>query len=648
LVAGPFYNPTGVAVDATGNVYVVDSCNNRIQKFVLNKKYYNIIVTATGIDGGTIKESGGRINAIWNGSALTGTGTSLVPTGSGPYTITATAKTGSKVSWTDNCDTVAGNGTSLATCTIKASIYDKSITAAYSIIDSIAGKVVADDTGLPLEHIHVHACPRSAGLCGSASTDASGDYKISGLLSGPYAVYTDATSAYAREYYNNVDRDYLATEVNVASGATTTGIDFSLAPIGSIAGKVIAAETGLPISGIWVHACPMSSALCHATVTNATGNYSISRISTGLYKVYAGGNGFYASGYYNNALNINDAAAVTVLNGKTTTGIDFSLALVAPHIQVSSVLLLEDFSSGMPASWTVSGAWTTDNTTCPKTLATPFVAPWAVADSACTSTNVEYLTTGAFSAKNCTTAELAFTSRSVWNSGNGKVDVSADGGATWRTKLTLNTDEGPLWKAQVMDELAGSSNSMVRFIYNNNTNLGYWAIDNIWVMCRPAALNFTANNQQKALVIENTGTADLNIGAMNLTGANNADFSINGDDCSNKALKPADICGAKITFSTTATGLRNAVLNIPSNDAVVSNTTFVLQGMTTAVGDSDNSGTMNIVDALFVARHAAGLSVSSFISDAADVNCDGAVNIVDALFIARKAAGLNVTGWCGN
>jgi DNA-binding beta-propeller fold protein YncE len=31
--AGQFYNPSGVATDATGNVYVVDQSNHRIQKF---------------------------------------------------------------------------------------------------------------------------------------------------------------------------------------------------------------------------------------------------------------------------------------------------------------------------------------------------------------------------------------------------------------------------------------------------------------------------------------------------------------------------------------------------------------------------------------------------------------------------------------
>ena len=66
------------------------------------------------------------------------------------------------------------------------------------------------------------------------------------------------------------------------------------------------------------------------------------------------------------------------------------------------------------------------------------------------------------------------------------------------------------------------------------------------------------------------------------------------------------------------------------------------------LGDVSGDGQSNIVDALFIARHAVGLSVPSFNEDAADVNCNGQIDIVDALLVARKAVGLTVNGWCGN
>jgi len=336
---------------------------------------------------------------------------------------------------------------------------------------------------------------------------------------------------------------------------------------------------------------------------------------------------------------------VTMDSAKNVTA---AFALTGPpDIKVSNVLLMENFDAGIPVSWTNADTWATDEQ-CPGALASPFSVHWIKADSSCNTTTTEILTTKVFSVKNCASAEIAFTSQSEWNGGQGRIDVSANNGSTWLTKLNLSTNEGPLWKKLAINEIAGSSNAKARFVYNNSASRGYWAIDNVWLTCLPAALDYTADNEQKALVIENTGQANLNIGQMSINGTNASDFSLQNDSCSNRVLATSGSCSAEVRFTTTARDKRSAEMSIPSNDPDTATARVMLSGMTTAIGDADGSGTMNIIDALFVARHAAGLSVAAFILDAADVNCDGAVNIVDALFIARKAAGLSVTGWCGN
>jgi hypothetical protein len=59
-----------------------------------------------------------------------------------------------------------------------------------------------------------------------------------------------------------------------------------------------------------------------------------------------------------------------------------------------------------------------------------------------------------------------------------------------------------------------------------------------------------------------------------------------------------------------------------------------------ALGDVNNSSTIDIVDALLVAQYYVGLNPSNFYPGAADVDGDGSINIVDALLVAQYYVGL--------
>jgi hypothetical protein len=63
-------------------------------------------------------------------------------------------------------------------------------------------------------------------------------------------------------------------------------------------------------------------------------------------------------------------------------------------------------------------------------------------------------------------------------------------------------------------------------------------------------------------------------------------------------------------------------------------------GGSTAQGDVNNNGTIDIVDALLVAQFYVGLNPSNFDSSKADANCNGTIDIVDALLIAQYYVGL--------
>ncbi len=65
-------------------------------------------------------------------------------------------------------------------------------------------------------------------------------------------------------------------------------------------------------------------------------------------------------------------------------------------------------------------------------------------------------------------------------------------------------------------------------------------------------------------------------------------------------------------------------------------------------GDVNDSGAVDIVDALFIAQRTVGLRPSLTCPAQADVSGDGSPNIVDALFIAQYTTSLRATLDCGN
>ncbi|MBN1699551.1 MAG: family 43 glycosylhydrolase [Spirochaetales bacterium] len=63
-------------------------------------------------------------------------------------------------------------------------------------------------------------------------------------------------------------------------------------------------------------------------------------------------------------------------------------------------------------------------------------------------------------------------------------------------------------------------------------------------------------------------------------------------------------------------------------------------GSTGAIGDVNDDGAINIVDALLVAQYYVGLDPQGFNRSRADANCNGNIDIVDALLVAQYYVGL--------
>ena len=84
----------------------------------------------------------------------------------------------------------------------------------------------------------------------------------------------------------------------------------------------------------------------------------------------------------------------------------------------------------------------------------------------------------------------------------------------------------------------------------------------------PTSHNFgsvtVGSSSSKTFTVSNTGTADLLIGVINLTGAD--DFSLQNDNCSNQTISPGGNRTLQVVFTPGSTGAKTATLSIPSND----------------------------------------------------------------------------------
>jgi len=194
---------------------------------------------------------------------------------------------------------------------------------------SITGHVFDEDTGEPLEMIHLVAClPDGDCLTPLGTTTYDGSYKFV-LRPGNYLIGTGRDevnlrgSSYVPEWYDNAYDMSNATLVNVTLHQETGGIDLYLAKSGSISGHVYD-EDGNPIGDASVYAFsdvyPGNGAN-----TQPDGSYTIKGLPSGNYVVQVTVSG-YVSEYYDDVTNPESATKVTVNAPDNTPGIDFRVS----------------------------------------------------------------------------------------------------------------------------------------------------------------------------------------------------------------------------------------------------------------------------------------------------------------------------------
>jgi hypothetical protein len=199
----------------------------------------------------------------------------------------------------------------------------------------IAGGVTSASTKAAIEGVHVCAqLPEAGQIAGGlerhrtcAATDSSGAYAITslppgeGVPAGGYEVEFTSELDYIPQFYNGKSERWQATLIPITLGKTVGSVDAALAEGGEITGRLTSAVTKAPIGG--ARAC--AAEIC--TMTNASGEYTISRLPSGEYPLWFTGpeGGEYIAQYYGGKP-FPAEVKVAVTAPDVTSGIDAELS----------------------------------------------------------------------------------------------------------------------------------------------------------------------------------------------------------------------------------------------------------------------------------------------------------------------------------
>jgi M6 family metalloprotease-like protein len=184
---------------------------------------------------------------------------------------------------------------------------------------TISGRVT-NASSTPIAGASVYA---SGDISRYTTTAADGTYTINGLPPGSYRLRASAPG-YAARYYNGVYDFEAATLLTVARSGSRSGINFALAPSGTITGTV----TNLVPAGLTGAQVRAERTVCcysGYTTTSAGGAYTMTDLPPGAYRVFADASG-YAGEYFNDTYLSSAATAVPIVIGGTATSINFALA----------------------------------------------------------------------------------------------------------------------------------------------------------------------------------------------------------------------------------------------------------------------------------------------------------------------------------
>jgi protocatechuate 3,4-dioxygenase beta subunit len=187
---------------------------------------------------------------------------------------------------------------------------------------SISGKVV-DKSGIPIIDVEIDVLDTLFNYQSYATTNDSGNYTISGLLTGNYYVRT-YSSQYYDQWYDGASNSSDAKQVSVVINQNTPDINFILSAGASISGAVNDKNNvGIPYASISLLDSTLYIVAYYST--NRSGYYSIGKlVPAKTYYAYASASG-YADRWYDNVSTPDSATAIVLQPEEKREHIDFIL-----------------------------------------------------------------------------------------------------------------------------------------------------------------------------------------------------------------------------------------------------------------------------------------------------------------------------------
>jgi hypothetical protein len=147
------------------------------------------------------------------------------------------------------------------------------------------------------------------------STNSNGDYTLGGLPAGDYKIYFDGSQTiYISQWFNNAPDQSSATILHVLAGGALSNTNAVLSLGGTISGTVTNGSIGIQNISVQLRDTSGNGIPnIGGATTDASGNYAISGIPLGSYKLYFDGQSTgYTSQWYNNAPDQSSATVIPV------------------------------------------------------------------------------------------------------------------------------------------------------------------------------------------------------------------------------------------------------------------------------------------------------------------------------------------------